>query len=552
MTTLTRSNQEIWPADKPFPTLGWLAIDWIESKTVHGPGDIFQQPTKLTTDKKRFLLRAYEYHPNCYCMRDGCPCEDMMNRRIYKEAVYSRIKGSAKTELIAHIALFELMGPARLGGWDEDGQPLGQLVNSPYIPVAATSEEQAEDTLWGTLLAIARFSRYCNARLNIREKNILYHENNGECKMVNSSSIRNDGGKPSFIGVDEAHLFTTVDLKALGKILKRNSAKRKEADPWLGIATTMFKVGEHSLAETEWDLAHGSKPDLAVLYDHVEAPPGFDTTTDEGLRDAIVAAAGDAAEWLPIVDIMRSYRNDPTEGERYWLNRYGGASDKLVQAEKWRLNPDCTSLQPNDVISIGVDGSMYSDSTAAVACRLNDMSLHTLFIYYPDGSDEDAMSMHDALDQTVRQAMKDYLVTRIYCDPPYIQEKVAAWASFGMTLKQKIPTKVLSWWTNVETRMAKATLGFVHAVNNYDQPHAHDPELTMHVENAYRKEVRAKIDDEGVERQGYIPRKLTPKSGRKIDLCVCAILARQAGLDSVEAGEDVKIGKKKRSGFVSM
>lgn len=551
MSTLL-SHKKIWPTDRPFPTLGYVAIQWIEANTVHGPGDIRGEKTHLSKDKKRFLLKVYEYHPEAYCMREGCPCEDMFCRRVYKEGIFSRIKGSAKTELIAHIALFELMGPARFAGWDDDGDPIGQLVNSPYIPIAATSEEQAEDTLWGTLLAIARESRKISGKINARERDILFYDNGGIAKIVNSSSIRNDGGKPTFTGIDEAHLFTSADLKNLGKALKRNTAKRKEADGWVGIATTMFKVGERSLAEDEWELAHGKNIDLAVLYDHLEAPPGFDTNTDEGLRDAVIAAAGDAAAWLPIIDVMRSYRDDPIEGERYWLNRYGGASDKLVQSEKWRLNPDADGLVANDIVAIGVDGSMYSDSTAVTICRLSDMSLHTLFVYYPDGTDEDAIRMGQAMNQTVRQAMKDYLVTRIYCDPPYIQETIALWTSVGLTLKQKIPTKVVSWWTNVETRMAKATLSFVQAVHKFEQPHDHDPELSMHVENAYRKEVRAKVDDEGVERQGFVPRKLHPKSHKKIDLCVTAILARQAALDSIEAGEDAKIGKRKRSGFVSM
>lgn len=541
----------IWPSDRPFPTLGWIAIEWIECNTVHGPGDIRGKPTILSKGKQRFLLRAYEYHPNCYCMRDGCMCDEMMNRRVYKTAVFSRLKGSAKTELMAQIAMFELMGPARLLQWDSDDEPIGQVINSPYIPIAATSEEQAEDTLWGTFLAICRESP--THKLNIRERSVIYDVNGGEAKIVNSSSIRNDGGKPTFTGIDEAHLWHTPDLRRLHKALERNNAKRKVADPWIGVATTMFRVGEHSYAEHLWEMLHGKVPDLATLYDHIEAPRDFDTSTDDGLRDAIVAAADDAVDWLPIVDIMRSYRSDESEGERYWLNRYGGDSDKLVNLPKWRQQEDKgLYLAKGDIISLGVDGSMYSDATAVVACRLNDMALFPILCYYPDGTDEDAIRMNQTLNEAVRHCMSDYLVTRVYADPPFIQELIAGWSSYGLTLKQKMPTKVVSWWTNVDTKMCAATRSFVTAINRGECPHGQDIDFTNHIDNAYRRYTKAIVMEDGEEKPGYAPRKVSPKSNDKIDLCVTAILARQAAIDSIEADEHNKIGKRKRSAFASL
>jgi hypothetical protein len=50
--------------------------------------------------------------------------------RVFDEAVLSRPKGRAKSELAGLIGVAEAFGPVRFDGWDADGQPVGRPVTS--------------------------------------------------------------------------------------------------------------------------------------------------------------------------------------------------------------------------------------------------------------------------------------------------------------------------------------------------------------------------------------------------------------------------------------
>lgn len=97
---------------------------WVERQLVHGEGDRFGQPFRLTRDERRFIYRLHELRP------DG--------RRRYRRALMGRPKGYGKTELAA------ALGCVELGVGGQQGLPA-----SPLIPVAAGSFEQA-DLLFGS------------------------------------------------------------------------------------------------------------------------------------------------------------------------------------------------------------------------------------------------------------------------------------------------------------------------------------------------------------------------------------------------------------------
>jgi hypothetical protein len=64
------------------------------------------------------------------------------------------------------------------------------------------------------------------------------------------------------------------------------------------------------------------------------------------------------------------------------------------------------------------------------------------------------------------------------------------------------------------------------------------PFLWITFANAYKKETTNTIMVGDVMMNGYVPRKQTPKSVKKVDLAVCAILARQAAVvSSIAAGD---------------
>jgi hypothetical protein len=539
MTLATANELPLWQKDRPFPTLGHAAAEWIEANLCHGPGDVRGEPITITDDLYRFYCRALIIHPRAICSDPECECEEMQGRFVRKINVLSRLKGYAKTEDIAWILHWKLSGACQFGGWLENDEIKPVVCRSPYIPVAATSEDQAEDTLWGCFVAIASEAKG-TTHLRVTDRRVTNPVNQGEAKMVTSSSARNDGGKPSAIGLDEAHLMYGNELLSLGKTLERNLAKRAIADPQVFIATTMFMVGQDSYAELLWNRAD---TDSNILYDHHQASDAWDTEDDTQLRAAIKEAAGDALGWLNVRQMMSSYRADPSEGERYWLNRYGGGGNaKLINIKAFRDCPRATPLTSSDLICVGIDGSQFNDMSGIVAVRLSDLSLHYIWSMRPDGTESGAREMQTEMDHTVINLMENFRITRIYVDPPYITDYIARWSNAALRSKQRgMKPQVVSWYTNRYTAMANATRELASAVNLEMQPHDHHPTMMEHFSNAYKKEVSATIETDGVLMPGFIPRKVAPKSNDKIDLVVCAILARQAATDSLAAGEDKKV-----------
>jgi hypothetical protein len=142
--------------------------------------------------------------------------------------------------------------------------------------------------------------------------------------------------------------------------------------------------------------------------------------------------------------------------------------------------PKAPELKSNDIVALGIDGSMYNDNSGVVVCRLSDLSLHYLWHYEPDGTEEDAMAMAMGMDDAVQTAMDALSVTRIYADPPYITEYISKWSNLAARQKSKFKTQVVSWWTNRSVAMSNATRELVTAINLSNQPHDHSPLLMDH------------------------------------------------------------------------
>jgi hypothetical protein len=128
-------------------SLGFLAVAWMEFFVVHGPGDVQGQPIVHGDEYTGFIVDGYAL--------------DEHGRRLYDSAFLSRPKGCNKSGLGAEFSLFEALGPARFDGFAEGGEvyedpwglgfgyvyqpgePMGRPVQTPFIRVMATEEDQA-------------------------------------------------------------------------------------------------------------------------------------------------------------------------------------------------------------------------------------------------------------------------------------------------------------------------------------------------------------------------------------------------------------------------
>ena len=239
-----------------FPTIGWQVVDWIEANLCHGPGDIAGDPIVLDEEFIRFV---------CHCYR----LDERTGRRLRRRAVLSRPKGRAKSELAGMLVCAEFMGPVRFDGWDAQGDPVGRPVRSPFIRCLATEETQAGNTYdnvrWMLAHAVEHGGREF-AGVDVGATRVLLNRVEGEIRPSSASAASKDGGKETFGVADEIHLYTLPELKQMHRTVMRNLAKRKAAEPWMLDTTTMYAIGELSVAEATMD-----DPPPGVLIDHREA-----------------------------------------------------------------------------------------------------------------------------------------------------------------------------------------------------------------------------------------------------------------------------------------
>ncbi|WP_245876550.1 phage terminase family protein [Streptomyces uncialis] len=260
-----------------------------------------------------------------------------------------------------------------------------------------------------------------------------------------------------------------------------------------------------------------------ILYDCVEATADLDLKDRDAITRGVRDAYGDS-HWVDvegIVDAIQDPRTPAGVAYRFYLNNIQENADGWVTKDSWEL---CFSeedpIQPGEQISIGFDGSLRGDSSGIIGCRLRDGKLFKLGLWENPRTDPEWEVDVLSVEAAVHNAFRTYKVEWMYGDPPYWQEALGRWAmEFG-------EDRVFEYWTNRPTRMAQATERFHSAVAMQDLKHENDPDLSRHVLNAVTREVP----------QGILITKDSPRSKKKIDLAVCAILAFEARADAIADG----------------
>lgn len=346
-------------------TLGPWVASWIEANLVHGPGDVQGQPIRLDDEQLRFIFRAYEI--------------DDAGRRVVRRAVFSRPKGRAKSELAAMLACCEALGPCRFAGWDADGLPIAKPVDSPVVLCVATEEGQAGNVFDAIVTMLREGPVADTPGLDVGITRV-YTPGGGTIRPVTAAATSKDGGRETFAVFDETHLWANRELHALHDTIRRNLAKRKAAEPWSLEVSTMYAVGESSVAEGSHKfaqaVAEGKISGNGLLFDHRQGPEGFDFSDDDQLRAALVDAYGDAADWMDL-DRMVAEARDPSSREadfrRYFLNQPTRPADSWISGDRWAslAVPELTIPDGADVW-MAVDLSLKHDSTGIATCFLMD------------------------------------------------------------------------------------------------------------------------------------------------------------------------------------
>lgn len=499
-------------------SLGYEVLDWIHAYCAHGPGDVQGEPLDYDDEIREFIIDCYRLDP-------------ATGRRLVHEAILSRPKGRAKSEIAGMVVVAEALGPVRFDGWDADGQPVGRPVRSPLIKCLATEESQAGNTFenaafilgeWGpdqhpdVFAGVGGVRRYQSA-------SAVYLPGGGEVRASTSGSASKDGGKETFVVPDETHLYVLPELRSMYATVMRNLGKRKLADPWALQTTTAYRPGENSIAEQKLTAWRKGQLDPTVLVNHREASGKIDILdkprTLRQLREVYGAAMDPATGWM---EDERVYRDmlDPTicrdeaEAARYYLNRPMSGQDAWIAKAVHERQTKREVVEHGTAITLGFDGSLTDDSTVLRGCRMSDGYLFKIGAWEkPDGPAGDGWQVPRAdVLASIRQAHRDYDVILGFYDPH-------EWRTDIDDLAAELgPKRVVEFPTSMYVTMSRALDRLHTGLSTGEVWHDADPVAAEHYGNVYKAK-RGRL---------LLVRKENPNSARKIDSVVGDALALEA------------------------
>jgi len=514
-------------APTEWPTLGWQIIDWTEKYLCHGPGDIQGEPLVWDEEFCQIILDCYRIFPKGH---------EQEGRRVVSYFGISMPKGRAKSEFAGALVCAELLGPVRFDGWDANGDPVGKPVTYPFIRPLATEEGQTGNTYGNvqTMLEHARElfpSEWGFSQLDIGSTRTLIGKGGrlGEVRPSTAGAASKDGGKESFAVVDEPHLYYLPELRQMHAMVRRNTRKRKIAQPWMLATTTMFQPGQHSVAEDLYDeaekLMEQQKRSFGFCWHHREGVMTESNWDDDVAQLASLKEAyGPAADWMDLAGMIEHEIRAPgsvkAENARYFHNLRWKGDQRAIDPEKWDALA-APNLNPlgGEFIAIGFDGSdrgEHADDTVLVGWVLTEKP-HLFLINAwkrPEFAGRDYRVPREEIREKVTELREQFEVRRFACDPPGWREEIDSWEKeFGERFGEPVVVEVL---TNRPTRMGPAIDRFLEAIDEQSFTHDGSPELRDYALNALLTKSKGRSD---------LPAIVKPTIDAKIDGLVAAILS---------------------------
>lgn len=528
-----------FPDDGSVKTLGWDVAAWCETYLLQPDGDDAGEPFRFTPEQLRFLLWFYAI--------------DSKGAFHYRRGTLRRAKGWGKSPFLGAIALAELAGPVRFGGWDRDGEPVAIRHPMPWIVIAGVSQTQTENTM-AAIRSMADgelFAEEYGLDANSVGKTRIVLPNGAKIVPVTANAATQEGARPTFAIMDETHHWSeTNGGQKLARVIRRNLAKVKGR----AVETTnAHEPGRGSVAEKSYlawrAIVEGRSRSKGYLYDSREAPADLDLADEKAVLAGLACAYGDAY-WVDLERILAEvYDPDtpPEEARRFYLNQIVAAADSWIAPSEWQKNrlPEIAQLalglpgsktKRGDMVTLGFDGSLTDDSTALVAVRVDDGAAFLLGIWEkPEGPKGNGWAVpKEQVRDAVGWAFEHLDVVAFFSDVAYWETDVDAWRDeYAERLLVKATTRhAVAWDMRGHQQDTVRGVEAVHrAITDKELPWgphelvygpakggAADEILTRHVLNARRRP----------NRWGVGFGKETRESPLKVDALASLILARMA------------------------
>lgn len=512
-----------------FPTLGWQVIDWIEAYLVIPDGPQRGTPMVLTDEQARHLLHVYRLnpkarvHPRFPRPRDGL---------VYHGAQLRRPQKWGKDPLYAcRCAAHGCGGPVQFDGWDAAGEPVGRPVDTPWVQIAANSDDQTANMFRPLYRMLAEGPLADTPGLDIGETRIKLPDGDGWIEPVTAAAASRLGNPINFAGFTEPHLMTERSGGlALIRAMKRNLTGM--GGTW-GECTNAWDPTEGSAAQLT---AQSKAPGVYIDHRAGDLPrlTSAEFEDDAVVLERIVVKYGGSCRrgggWVDERSILADIR-DPATGEaearRYFLDEVTVGERDAVDPTRWNaLARPGDTLAHGDAVALGFDGSRSRDGTALMACRIADGRWFRIGLWLP--ADHGGKVPPALVDQAVDDAMAAYEVWHLIADPYLWQTSIDAWAGRYGDNRAGKPI-VVDFPTNVEIRMDAAVELWETAYRTGEGQFTHDgdEDVTKHAFAAAvalgKRKAPRENDGEGAVSDRY-KKIVKRRRGVLIDLFVAGLL----------------------------
>ena len=464
-------------------TMGPKVVRFLEEFVTLG-GSFYGKPFDVLDFQKEVINDIYKL--------------DDEGKRAHRTYVLGLPRKQGKTLLAAALGVFHL---------------IADTADTAPVAIAAAGDRQQGRLVFDEVRRIIQNNPDLASVCSVYRNEVKCHRNNGTFRVVSADAGLQQGINPSFCVIDEMHVHKNSDLF---DALTLGSATRSQ--PLTLVISTagydlesplgrLYRYGRKVQNGEVDDSSFGMTwygPDDNLEYDASDPKiwEKFNPAWNHFMNQEEMASAHKRTAEAPFI---RYRLNGWTKAENSWLPH--GLFESLATDRR---------LEPGERIILGADMAYQSDSSAIIACTLDEPRHLEIIGLWEKPDDISEMAWRTPVGEVkelIKETFEKYQVVEAAFDPWRFEQSIAELYDEGY--------EVTEFPTGSTARMTVATQQMFDAIVDRKVTHSGDPALIRHFNNAVLKE-----DTRG----GARITKARRGSVRKIDAAVASLIAHHRAI----------------------